>query len=35
MALVLEWAAFHHQELRMDWDRARGGVPLASIAPLD
>ena len=35
MALVLEWAALHRQELRADWERARGGTPLESIAPLD
>jgi len=35
MALVLEWAALHRQELRADWERARGGEPLESIAPLD
>jgi hypothetical protein len=35
MALVLEWAALHRAELRADWERARGGTPLKSIAPLD
>lgn len=35
MALVLEWAALHRQELNLDWHQARGGLPLASIAPLD
>jgi hypothetical protein len=35
MALVLEWAALHRQKLRADWERARGGTPLESIAPLD
>ena len=35
MALVLEWAALHRQELRADWDRARGGTPLELIEPLD
>ena len=35
MALVLEWAAIHRQELRVDWERALGGTPLESIAPLD
>ena len=34
MALVLEWAALHRRELRADWERARGGTPLESIAPL-
>jgi hypothetical protein len=35
MALVLEWAALHRQELRADWERARCGTPLESIAPLE
>jgi hypothetical protein len=35
LALVLEWAALHRQELRADWERARGGTPLEAIAPLD
>src|ERR1035437_4719682 len=35
MALVLEWAALDCQELRADWERACGGTPLESIAPLD
>jgi Domain of unknown function (DUF4160) len=35
IALVLEWAALHRQELRADWERARGGKQLNSIAPLD
>jgi hypothetical protein len=35
LALVLEWAAFHRQELRADWERARRGTPLQPIAPLD
>jgi len=35
MALVLEWAALHRDELRADWERARAGTPLVSIAPLD
>jgi len=35
MALVLEWAALHRQELRADWERAKGGTPLVSIEPLD
>jgi hypothetical protein len=33
MALVLEWAALHRQELRADWERARGGTPLESLTP--
>lgn len=35
LALVLEWAALHRQELRADWDRARLGTPLQPIAPLE
>ena len=35
MALVLEWAAVHRQELRFDWERARLGAPLQPIAPLE
>ena len=35
MALVLEWAALHRQELRSDWERTRLGKPLQPIAPLD
>ena len=35
MALVLEWAAIHRKELRLDWARARAGTPLQPIAPLD
>jgi hypothetical protein len=35
LALVLEWASLHRAELAEDWDRARRGVPLASIQPLD
>jgi len=35
MALVLEWAAVHREELKLDWERARVGTPLQPIAPLD
>jgi hypothetical protein len=35
LALVLEWSALHRDELRMDWDRARRGLSLAAIQPLD
>ena len=35
LALVLEWAAQHGAELRGDWDRARRGLPLAPIDPLE
>lgn len=35
MALVLEWAALHRAELRADWEKARRGLPLDPIQPLD
>jgi hypothetical protein len=35
VALVLEWAALHRDELRHDWQLARGGLPLDPIAPLE
>jgi hypothetical protein len=35
LALVLEWAALHRQELRADWELVRSGTPLQPIAPLD
>ncbi len=35
MALVLEWAALHRDELRRDWDLARAGNPPVPIAPLE
>ena len=34
-ALVLEWAAQHRAELRSNWDRARQGLPLQRIVPLE
>ncbi|MEO8030705.1 MAG: DUF4160 domain-containing protein [Gemmatimonadota bacterium] len=34
LALVLEWAVQHREELSADWERARQGLPLAPIAPL-
>ena len=34
-ALVLEWAAIHRQELLENWNRARMGLPLNRIEPLD
>ncbi len=33
--LVLEWAALHRAELWADWERAREGLPLEPIEPLD
>jgi hypothetical protein len=35
LALVLEWAALHRNELRDDWRRARAGEMLNEIEPLD
>jgi hypothetical protein len=35
LALVLEWASLHRDELRRDWELARGGQPPAPIAPLE
>jgi hypothetical protein len=35
LAMVFEWATLHDSELREDWERARRGVPLAPIPPLD
>jgi hypothetical protein len=35
LALVLEWAASHRDELRRDWELARSGQPALPIAPLD
>ena len=35
LALVLEWAALHRDELRRDWQLARSGRPLDPIAPLE
>ena len=35
LALVLEWAALHRNELRDNWRRARDGLPLESIDPLE
>jgi hypothetical protein len=35
LALVLEWAVLHRQELKSDWDRARSGVILEPISPLE
>jgi hypothetical protein len=34
-ALVLEWAALHRAELRNDWEKARQGMSLDSITPLE
>lgn len=34
-ALVLEWTTMHRAELIANWDRAREGVPLRDVQPLD
>ena len=34
-AFVIEWASLHREELRANWDRARQGLPLNSIEPLE
>lgn len=34
-ALVVEWAKLHRDELRANWNRARQGLPLLDIIPLD
>ena len=34
-ALVVEWTTLHRFELMGNWDRARQGLPLRSIEPLD
>ncbi len=35
MALVLEWAAAHRTELFNNWEKARQGLPLDPIEPLN
>jgi hypothetical protein len=35
MALTLEWAASHRDELRENWNKARDGLPLDRVEPLD
>ena len=35
IGLVAEWATLHRDELRHDWERARHGLPLEKIAPLE
>lgn len=34
-ALVVEWTSLHRIELLNDWERARQGIPLEAIEPLD
>jgi hypothetical protein len=35
LGMVVEWASLHRTELLDDWDRARRGLPLDRIAPLE
>ena len=35
VALVLEWALLHREELQRHWVRVRTGQPLQAIEPLD
>ena len=35
LALVLEWAALHREELRANWSAARRGEPLSPVKPLE
>ncbi len=35
LGLVVEWAALHRGALLADWDLARRGRPLRTIAPLE
>jgi hypothetical protein len=35
LALVMEWAAQHREELMNDWNLARANSPLKSISPLE
>jgi len=35
LAMALEWAALHRAELRSNWEKARRGLPLDQIAPLE
>jgi len=35
LAMVLEWAALHRDQLRRDWTLAQSGQPVEPIEPLD
>ncbi|HQV69490.1 MAG: DUF4160 domain-containing protein [Anaerolineae bacterium] len=35
IALTLEWAALHREQLRQNWSKARQGVQLMAIEPLE
>jgi len=34
-SFVLEWASIHRTELMEDWEKARQGLPLKNIEPLE
>ena len=34
LSLVLEWAVLHRNELRLNWQNARDGLPMLEIEPL-
>ncbi len=34
-AFAVEWASLHRDELRANWERARQGLPLEPIEPLE
>ena len=34
LALVIEWAAIHVDDLRLNWQRAQARLPLVKIPPL-
>ena len=34
-ALLVEWASLHQAELRQNWERARAGLPVVPIDPLE
>jgi hypothetical protein len=35
LALITEWAKMHKRDLEENWERARSGLPLQDIDPLD
>ncbi len=35
LGLVMEWASYHQNELKSDWEKARNLEPLDKIAPLE
>lgn len=35
LSLSIEWAVLHRNELRQNWQKAREGLPLQAIAPLE